>query len=802
MTGTVSIGHFRDQLRQLLATGKTDEFINRALPYVNQISDDPEIRLLLAQEHLRIGLLGPAADLLGAEGVDWSDEVISLRKKLAALSTGLKTWDSLSAIYESNLTALGNRGVDVELVENCWDKSKWQYELYKDTMGRIHLRKLGQEGQWQWVPTFGDQHAIAQQNDLPPDIDQLQPGPYLFEGVDLGHYFARVYEQTLDTFLGYSCALFVVEPDPVVFAIAMHIMDWRKMLADERVYCFVGKNAAMDLVRAFETNVNLPFPSHAFQRSLFRDETPPKAAEALIDLAEKRQEQIRRSKEDLEQLYDGRDVTYWANRWEEALKPDGSKLRILSSVSIHTSFLQYSMRDAKRAFEKLGHTCEVITEKTNHDVVGILTLHDAIRRFKPDLLFVLDHLRSSYQGIAPTNLPIFTWDQDQLPHVFTKENMRKIFEHDFIAGCSKAVFIGAGCDKRQYLATRIPTCPEQFALTDLTDEEWQRYECDVSFVSHASQTPEAFHNEQRDAQNNPQIQKLLDVLFELLPDALVEHRVVGAAVPSILLAEACRRCGIVSVDDALRNWLATWYLWRAGDRMFRHEALEWVASWAKRTNRTLRIYGNGWDKHPTLSEFAAGPAENGRELVCIYRASKINLQLMPAGFIHQRALDGLASGGLFLARLSPHDLKGNLLKSLMHRCRELNVDSTEKLLTSNDPQIRDLLNQYVGPSLQYLSPTNPHYFAKCLENSELSFPDELFPRFEEIVFDNTQEFEQKADRFLKNREYRESIVEEMRKTVLDCFTYESTMKRFLHSMRNYLRTKADECDNLNESPGD
>ena len=104
---------------------------------------------------------------------------------------------------------------------------------------------------------------------------------------------------------------------------------------------------------------------------------------------------------------------------------------------------------------------------------------------------------------------------------------------------------------------------------------------------------------------------------------------------------------------------------------------------------------NGWENHPTLSEFAAGPADNGRELLCIYRASKINLQLMPAGFIHQRALDGLASGGFFLTRFIPQDVRGRVLRRLQARMSELNIDDPHALACCEDEHIRSLRHEFL-----------------------------------------------------------------------------------------------------------
>ena len=51
----------------------------------------------------------------------------------------------------------------------------------------------------------------------------------------------------------------------------------------------------------------------------------------------------------------------------------------------------------------------------------------------------------------------------------------------------------------------------------------------------------------------------------------------------------------------------------------------------------LRLYGRGWEKHPTLSRFA-GIADNKNQLSLIYRASRISMQ--PARMGRPSAIDG------------------------------------------------------------------------------------------------------------------------------------------------------------------
>jgi hypothetical protein len=778
----------RERMLQFLREGRGYQFLNIAEPYLAQCPDDHYIRLMAVREYLALNLIEPARSLLDVEPavVELPAELAELRESLQSLPGAAIPWSSFTAQFEANLTALSDRGVDVAPIRQAWSGEQPRFELFRDRNKVYQVRRYDGNSSWRWFPFLGDHRVVDFVRAMPEGIGANMPGPYLFEGLGMGWFFERVYHATRNTFLGYSCALFVVEPQPASLAVVLHLRDWREILADARVHLFVGLSCANQLVRAWEEDYDLPFPHQAFTCGTVPAEDSPRAVELVQRAAGTREHAVRESLHDLERRYAARTLPFWAKRFDEALSRRGEPLRILAAVSTHTTFLQHSMRDARRALEALGHRCLVLTEKTPFAVTGPLTYHNAIREFDPDLFFILDHLRPEFETILPRNLPILTWDQDQLPHVFTKANLERIAKHDFVAGCSKSRCLTLGCDPRQFLHARVPTCPEQFGGDPLTDDELSRYTCDVSYVSHASQTPRAFHEQERQGYAHPTLAKLLDEMYQQMPAMLGRYRTADIGVMTAVLAEGCRRCGITNLDPDLEARLQGWYLWRLGDRLFRHEALEWVARWAQRTGRSFRIYGNGWDKHPTLSEFAAGPADNGRELLCVYRASRINLQLMPAGFIHQRSLDGMAAGGFFLTRLCPHDLRGTTLRRLEARVQELRIASTNELLGCSDAELQTLLRGYLGDSIRTVDHHKYDLLGQVRMNAELLYPDEVFPDFREIVFDSAEEFAAAAERFLADEPCRRAIADRMHNVVVERFSYRSTMDHFLRSMAAYL----------------
>lgn len=779
----------RQQLIQRLEAGDCYRFITAAEPYLRACPDDHWIRVMAVREYLKLGLVDPARELIesGSSSVEPPAELVALREQMAHMRGGLVPWSRYADRFEANLRVLAGRGIDVAAIRDQWAERQAGFQLFRDRNGIIQVRMLAGENRWRWIPCLGNHRADADGQPLPDEIKGNMPGPYLFEGIDLGWYFRRVYDATRDTFLGYGCALFVVEPDPAMWAVALHIHDWAELLADPRVFVFVGHTCTEELSRTWDADLDLPWPQRSFRFSEFRSGCSPSALEVVRKAGKQRDNEFAASAQDLEDRYASRDLSYWANRFDQALSGSGPPLRILAAVSIHTTFLQYSMRDARSALEAMGHECTVLTETTNYQVTGPMTFHNAIRSLDPDLFFILDHLRPEFGAVIPANLPILTWDQDCLPQVFTKSNLDRIAAHDFIVGCSKSRFLTMGYDGRQYLNATVPTSPEQFGGVPLSEEEQGRFACDVSYVSHASQTARAFHEQERSRYKNPTLVRLLDTMYQMMPDKLAKHGVAGGALCVELLDEVSRTCGIQIHDQELRQHLTEWYLWRLGDRMFRHEALKWAADWAGRTGRSLRIYGNGWDEHPTLAPFAAGPAQNGRELLCIHRASRINLQLMPAGFLHQRSMDGLASGGFFLARATPNDTIGHSLWRLAKRIGTLGITTTAELLDSPDETVQSLLQTYWGDSLRRVDRTRQDLFFGIQTNAELEHPCEVFPRFRDILFNSEAEFLAKVEGFLADDGLRNSLTHEMRQVVIDRFSYGSAMERFLRAMGGYLR---------------
>ncbi len=775
------------RLTALADGGDSYAYLAAALPYLAEHPTDDHTRLVASREFLRLGLFRPARSLLEQTDrtIQGDPEIARILQQLP-VAPSVDNWAKRAARFEANLAALAGRGDAAQLIRREWLTAKSFYDLHTDRQNIDQVLYRAERGPAVWLPHLADHPRVAENSPPPPDSTEIMPGPYVFEGIGLGWYFARIWNSTRNTFLGYCPALYVVEPDPAAFAVALHLHDWTELLADGRVMLFLGDHCYEKFLDAIRADDDLPCPRYLFKLAL-HGPSDPGAEKTMEEIVRARGVTAQKEFAFLQERYRDRDAGYWSHRFAEALDGSGPPLRILSTVSTHTTFLQYSMRDAARALRQLGHDIEVLTESRPYTTVGLGTYHRRIREFDPDLFLAIDHLRSSFIGALPDGLPILTWDQDGLRHIFTRENIAKMSPLDTVVGLPHVECTARfGGDRRQFLVAHMATCPEEFDGSTLTDVDLAPYRCDISYVSHGSQTPRDFHQSERLQMADGPGRTFLDKLFELAHERIsAGHPIRGHTLRGIL-ADAERASGIQVQDAATREHLVSWYLWRLCDRMFRHQALEWAGRWAQSRGRTLRIYGNGWKNHPTLAPFAAGPAQNGRELLCIYRASTINLQLMPAGFLHQRALDGLGAGGFFLSRTTPGDRRDRMIVPLLDAARRNGVQTADQLSNCDDESFLRGFAEF-RESHGFREEDADLALHTLLNEAHWDYPAEVFENFNEMTFHDADSFEKTADRFIDDASLRQRRAESMRRVVLDRYSYAATMRRLVGFVADYMK---------------
>jgi hypothetical protein len=733
----------------------------------------------VVSRYAKLGIITSAAEWLqGVPELRGKPEVVAgLRKS----KDRRVAWSSLHRRFRANLDALvGKHPELISLVDHA-ESLEERFELYQSGDGNFHIRR-SEDGVW--LPMLTDHRRVAETWANSLQLPMTSSAVFLL-GLGLGWRFEQAWKKTHHTFLNASAPIYVVEPIPESLAMVLHLHHWRDMLADPRVRLFTGEDATQSL-RAFL----MKHPTWSLANQCFVHLLQPAApalsvTDVITDVHQSRIASRQSLELEAESRYSGRDGTFWAKRFSRAvdeqghLREAGEPLRIVGLTTRHSTFLQYAMRDFMDAAKELGHQTHILIEPSDYEGREPGDFAKACIEFEPDLVLNISRLRAE-MGLRPANIPAVCWDQDALPGLITEERRSLFTPLDFLIGFSAKSAVATGWPATRCGQPRMAASSNTYSPDRLPDDELAEYACDFSYVSHQSATPEA----ERDAgilyyQKVPPV----STLFADAIDTLMQQWRTGTPMPGpyyAVVEDLLETRGITLAENVLADLF--WRILRVGDRLFRHEALEWVADYCRGHDRTFDLYGRGWDQHPTLKDCAKGEAGNGRQLRAIYQASRINLQLMAFGFVHQRALDGLMAGGFFLARWTPMDFAAPVMRSFIRRAEQLGITHRDQVPDHSD----QALNK------QYRALNDLGLDSGCMRSQSpiltapLTSAVESFPEIEDISFRNVKEFETLAEQFLNDEDRRRQVANAMHQRVKDGFGYAALVRDFLAFVRKGL----------------
>lgn len=727
---------------------------------------------------------GQFLDRMNASG-ELSGVVDDLRRAVENKPTGMVAWSARRRRFNANVEALADRCPEsANMVRRAREQLAERFELHLCGDGNAQVRPVGDPWPPRWLGGLDDHKSLAPGR-VNTQCHGIVPPSQLFDGVGLGWEIFEGYQKTHRVFLESSAALYVVEPNPESIAIIFHIHDFRELLNDSRVRFFVGSNCVNQLHELLESDTTWPITDRVCRSQWLVDKFPSQPLATMRNVADARLLRANELREHLSNVYAGRDAEWWAGRFADAVdeqgKAVGRPLRIMGLTSRHTTFLQYSMRDCLESLESLGHETRLVIEPADHLVLDPSVVLQAQADFEPDVVLLLSRMRYEMTALIHEAIPSVTWDQDALPWVFDEKRNPKLAWNDFLMGFSAATAAKRfGWPEERLLACPMAGGASAYDGGELSEKELEPYRCDVSYVSHASATPseEANHAEQW-LPDGP-----LRELFRHTLAMVLSAWESGGPFPGNLIIKTYDATDELNLhldyNDIAKVLVA---LGRVGDRAFRHVALLWVSDWAQRTNRRFNIWGNGWDKHPSLSIHACGATQNGNELRRVYQASTINLQLMGYGFLHQRALDGLMASGFFMSRRSASDEVRSAMESLLSLLDDYEVacvDDFKRLPKS----IQDEIEKRLLPLGADYRALHPELLSGWRSACALPQAMDLVPRFDEVSFTDALDFETKAKRFLVDKETRRRQVADSREMVLKYYSYQSRMVQMMRLVAN------------------
>jgi hypothetical protein len=609
-------------------------------------------------------------------------------------------------------------------------------------------------------------------------------GPMMVSGLGYGWLWDRLAKLPcrVDAAPGHRPPLYFLAGEVDQLWAVLHVLDWREFLADRRIAIFAGRDAFEQLQRVLIEEPMRPEP-----RACLRIDSslPQIDLSVLLNAVHSaRGSQLDEMAARLREFYAGRSDADWAGRFQ------AGRLRVLGITSRYTTFLQHSMRDWLAGLERLGHDVRLFIEPDDHLLPGGFNYTKAVLETQPDLIVIIDHFRAEL-GRLPESVPCVMWVQDRLPNIYSASAGAAQGARDFCLGFGQLhLATRYGYPAGRFMSATIGINDEKYAPSPLTRAEVDRFGCDVSYVSHASVPSHKLVENFLGPAPQPQVKRLVWDAH----DRMVAHfesggQVLTDPVLQQRLLESARLAGVEPDAAGLRQ-LVEFFGQQVNNAIFRHQALEWISA----AGVHLRLYGRGWEAHPRLARHACGEADNRVALPKIYQASKINLQVIPHGAVHQRLLDGLACGGFFLMRYTPGDDLGQPYRALWEWCCRRGISSDEQMRARLDDAARAAIariESLVGYDTATLDTKLYDCVATIADNDFAALATGVWPdRYADVAFKTKDDLGQMLARYLPDEALRQQIASEMRRVVIDRFSYRTISQRLVRFIADALDREA------------
>jgi hypothetical protein len=612
-------------------------------------------------------------------------------------------------------------------------------------------------------------------------------------GLGDGHLLAALAAHDNDLPLGRKQPVHVFIDDPRHLLAAFAVHDYASAagpLAQERFFLHVGPDCVESFARLVDADPTIAPPAVKITQGPQGARIEPRLA-ALSDALARRtaelQQRVAAHAASMSAVHLSRRLEACGLRLEApdpapqapGPKPQASPpARAMFITSRFTTVLQHSVRDTAHALDALGFDTHLLIEPADHHQITALSILDAIDRFKPDLVFVIDHLRREYGPLFPPGLPFICWIQDHLPNLVTREAAASIGPRDFVLTSVGPMYRNFGYPDRQLIPTpKLTRIPDRPAA-------WQSTGDDLVYVSNAAQDPDALIADVlATAGENPLMRKLLDHACRSLRDLYARGQSVSTLYElGRLIDDAMAATGVAVTDPAVRSNLIYLLNHPLNNALYRQQALRWVDAAAAELGLTLALYGAGWERHRDFAPFARGPIAYGPALEQLTRDSKINLQIVPSYCLHQRMLDGLAAGGFFLVRSHPSDTLMPALAAMLHEHapEARSIDEARRAIPAERlADFEQLLEQATCFTELGMPIDLVGWIAACRESRLLDDAGVALPHLADVSFHDEATFRTAAARFIADDDLRRAVAAAQRASVEGRLSYTAGMQRVM-----------------------
>ena len=439
--------------------------------------------------------------------------------------------------------------------------------------------------------------------------------------------------------------VFVLEPDESIPAHA----GFEQISAHPRTRVFTGAGCAEALIAWCRDRIEYAPPSVVHEAGSRTADIARHVSTGLRGVLDDQRVATEEIRARLESLGASRGLAYWANRF--AAIRDGATPRVMIMTSLFTTFLRFTAEDLAEAFDAGGADARLLIEPDDATAFTPLMVMREIEVFDPDVVLVLNYTRDQLAKYFPEGRPFVCWVQDAMNHMF-QPSAGTPSALDFIAGhVYDDSTMRRGYDGDAVLRFPVPVSTRKFAPSPVADTDRERFACDIAYVSHQSEPADRYHTRiatQFPPSHHPALVRCFGRVRDAVlgwSDAAQEHALDAA------IGELVENLG-QSGDPAAASIVRTQYVHPIAERMLRHQMLGWAGKIAEDRGLRFRLYGSGWDNHPTLARFAHGPVTHGDDLRACYQSAAVHLHASALGCGHQRVIECAFSGGLPLCRRS------------------------------------------------------------------------------------------------------------------------------------------------------
>lgn len=648
----------RDDILDLAKRGRHWEFITWALRLLQQVPQDHGTRLIVATSYARLGLPSSTREHLDAlpEALQAEASVLSLRVALPALGRDEIPFDELSTRVERALEALASRGVDLRAHREAWSASRRGERWFRARDGNIVRRSAGARPDEPWIH-FRDDRAEAAAFPLPHQTTTDKTArPFAMEGAFPPWLFQRLYASTPTGSDGHRTRITLVQEDPLELFDALACEDLCPLLADDRVEMVIGPGAGTRFRALLDSRAATRAGGPAITLASVRRTATPSVVQTMGEFARAQGDEQKRLIEQVRAIYAGRDHAWWRQRYANPAEP----LRVLVPTCRYSTFVRHSAADLAEAFSHAGWESRVLIEPDDRSHLSSIAYLREMASFTPDLIVLINYTRRGIGDFLPAEVPFICWLQDAMPHQFDAALSAAQGPLDFLAGyLHRELFEQFGFERRRCAVFPVAVSARKFHPGPVTDAQRARHSCDIAYVSHHSETPDAMHR--RLVAEAGAKEPRAAAIFEALRRPVDEiSRATMDRLPGIELQhaakDAARRVLGAEPPESTLTLITRQYCFAMADRIIRHQTLTWAAAIAERRGWRLHLYGRGWESHPTLASFARGELSHDDDLRASYALAGVHLHASSNWLLHQRVMECALAGGLPLVRLKRSDL--------------------------------------------------------------------------------------------------------------------------------------------------